>query len=99
MGGIIKVSKKYQANIDEIKSLLIENNILTAIQKVKWAPNKQMGLFKKGWNKIRKFRDLKNNNSIYEKPENVGHAPDYVMVIMLKILLFFYLLIHSRSNI
>ena len=37
-----------------------------------------MGLFKKGWNKIRKFRDLKNNNSIYEKPENVGHAPDYV---------------------
>ena len=47
-GGIIKVSKKYQANIDEIKSLLIENNILTAIQKVKWAPNKTNGSIQKG---------------------------------------------------
>ena len=56
----------------EIKKQL--NNIyLNYIQKINWAPNKQFGIFKEKWDKIKFFRN--NNNNYIISKYNI-HAPD-----------------------
>ena len=54
--GTIIVSPEYQDKVNDMRSMAINNNLSSVIEKVKWAPNKQMGLFAVGWDRIKKFR-------------------------------------------
>jgi len=74
----IEIAEEYRDKVNEIKLLINNNdNLLNAIEKFKWAPNKQMGIFQEGWNKIKRFRDLKNHPALYTTPEYKGQVPDY----------------------
>ena len=66
VNGNIQVTEEYQNKVNEINLLILNNDLLNAIEKKKWAPNKQIGLFKEGWDKIKKFRNLKDNVELYK---------------------------------
>ena len=51
-------------DINSIKNRIISNNDLNSVIKVKSIPNKQWGMFKKGWNKVRCIRE--NGGTDYE---------------------------------
>ena len=67
----VPLKKYYNAKTQKIKDNLTIN-YLNYIQKIKWSPNKQFGIFKENWDKFKFFR---NNNygsyNIYRE-----HAPD-----------------------
>ena len=62
-----KIVDTYIGIVNEIKAFINDNNLLNTIEHVKIAPNKQMGLFKDGWNKIKNFRDKKNHSYLYSR--------------------------------
>lgn len=83
--GEIKISPEHQDKVNEMKSMVIDNNLANAIERVKWAPNKQMGLFAAGWNKIKKFRGEEIHRCVEEAPDTcTGHyirdSPHYFFV-------------------
>ena len=52
----IIIKKEFTDIINSYKQQIINNNCLNMIYKLYWAPNKQMGLFKNGWDKIKYYR-------------------------------------------
>lgn len=66
--------------INDIKEKIIDKHSFNYCHKVNWAPNKQFGLFKHNWNKIKFFR---TNEYILDKKLNTK-APDHATALFVK---------------
>ena len=89
-----KIKDEYKSIVNDMKTLVKNNNLLNVIEKLKTAPNKQMGFFKEGWDKIKIFRDTKNNSHLYSRRgayknvpwpdvatmEYIKNSPDYYFI-------------------
>jgi hypothetical protein len=54
----VNVKISYNEQVEHIKQNVLSNELLNKIETVNWAPNKQFGMFKHNWNKIRYFRTV-----------------------------------------
>lgn len=79
--------------INIVKNNIIDNNLLNKIIKINWAPNKQFGLFKNKWDKIKYFR----TNEYLNIKTNL--VPDYATGLFTKENNFyFYYSVIPRTN-
>lgn len=91
----IEVLPKYLEKINNIKIETITNNFYNKIIKTNWAPNKQMGLFKNGWDQIKLYRS--KEFALSGKVDKI--APDqYTADMVNKKSLYFLYSIVPRSN-
>ena len=60
----IEVNSSYIDKYNKIKLDIIDSKLLNKYEKVYWAPNKQFGMFKDNWEKIKYFRTCDYNNNI-----------------------------------
>lgn len=80
-----EIKDDYQDKINKIIKFVNDNNLLNVIEHISMAPNKQMGLFKDGWDKIKKFRDTKNHSYLYSrKGEYKKYVPDVAISVYIK---------------
>jgi hypothetical protein len=83
--GTNKIFDTYTNIVNDIKDLVNNNNLLNTIEHVKTAPNKQMGLFKEGWDKIKNFRDTKNHSYLYNRKSIYKkYVPDVATSVFVK---------------
>ena len=92
---IIEVLPKYLEKINSIKVETINNSLYNKIIKTNWAPNKQFGIFRNGWDQIKLYRSKEFINS----GECNKIAPDqYTGEMVNKRSLYFLYSIVPRSN-
>lgn len=78
------IKNNYKEKIDEIINFVNDNNLLNVIEHVATAPNKQMGMFKNGWDKIKMFRDKKHSYLYNRKSEYKKYVPDVATSVFIK---------------
>ena len=85
----------YMNDIQLIKNKVEELNLINSIIKVNWAPNKQFGMIKENWEKIKFFR---TDAYILDKKLNTS-APDYATGVFVKEKKYYFLFSFiPRSN-
>lgn len=56
VNNIVQINSSYHEQINSIKQNVLYKELVNKIEKVSWAPNKQFGMFRHNWEKIKYFR-------------------------------------------